>query len=190
VLLPQLLDDLRSRRGLVAEHTPAGPVHEGVDHVVRKAVRVGREGLRRNDAHQLPVARRRVLSLRPLDEPARHGGCAGLRGATLERLHVAEAERLEARQVQSSDCSGDVAQGVRALVAVLCGVRQLAGSDRVEHDDARPGHPAILGTPVSNALGLLAFVAYVLAVVGVAAGVTWVVVRLTPEKKPGGQARS
>ena len=43
---------------------------------------------------------------------------------------------------------------------------------------------------MSNALGLLAFVAYVLAVVGVAAGVTWVVVRLTPEKKPGGQARS
>jgi hypothetical protein len=36
---------------------------------------------------------------------------------------------------------------------------------------------------VSNALGLLAFVAYVLAVVGVAAGVTWVVVRLTPTRK-------
>jgi H+/Cl- antiporter ClcA len=43
---------------------------------------------------------------------------------------------------------------------------------------------------VSNALGLLAFVAYVLAVVGVAAGVTWIVVRLTPAKKPDGPARS
>jgi hypothetical protein len=38
---------------------------------------------------------------------------------------------------------------------------------------------------VSTALGLLAFVAYVLAVVGVAAGVTWIVVRLTPTRKPG-----
>ena len=43
---------------------------------------------------------------------------------------------------------------------------------------------------MSNVLGLLAFVVYVLAIVGVAAGVTWIVVRLTPpQKKPSGQAR-
>jgi H+/Cl- antiporter ClcA len=43
---------------------------------------------------------------------------------------------------------------------------------------------------VSTALGLLAFVAYVLAIVGVAAGVTWVVVRITPSRKPSGSAQS
>jgi hypothetical protein len=43
---------------------------------------------------------------------------------------------------------------------------------------------------VSTALGLLAFVGYVLVVVGAAAGVTWVVVRLTPARKPGGETRS
>ncbi|HEY3549640.1 MAG TPA: hypothetical protein VGK69_01090 [Gaiellaceae bacterium] len=43
---------------------------------------------------------------------------------------------------------------------------------------------------MSTALGLIAFVGYVLAVVGVAAAVTWVVVRLTPTRKPGGQAGS
>jgi hypothetical protein len=43
---------------------------------------------------------------------------------------------------------------------------------------------------VSTALGLIAFVGYVLAVVGVAAAVTWVVVRLTPTRKPGGPERS
>jgi hypothetical protein len=43
---------------------------------------------------------------------------------------------------------------------------------------------------VSNALGLLAFVGYVLVVVGVAAGVTWLVVRLTPERKSDRAARS
>jgi hypothetical protein len=42
---------------------------------------------------------------------------------------------------------------------------------------------------VSNALGLLAFAAYVLAIVGVAAGVTWIVVRLTPPQKPGRPAK-
>ena len=43
---------------------------------------------------------------------------------------------------------------------------------------------------MSNVLGLLAFVAYVLAIVGLAAAVTWVVVRLTPSRKPDGPARS
>ena len=43
---------------------------------------------------------------------------------------------------------------------------------------------------MSNALGLLAFVVFVLVVVGVAAAVTWVVVRLTPSRKPGGETRS
>ena len=43
---------------------------------------------------------------------------------------------------------------------------------------------------MSNALGLLAFVVFVLLVVGVAAGVTWVVVRLTPTRTPGGESRN
>jgi hypothetical protein len=41
---------------------------------------------------------------------------------------------------------------------------------------------------VSTALGLLAFVGYVLATVGAAAAVTWVVVRLTPNRKADGSA--
>jgi hypothetical protein len=43
---------------------------------------------------------------------------------------------------------------------------------------------------VSTVLGLLAFVVYVLAIVGVAAAVTWVVVRLTPTSKPNRSAQS
>jgi hypothetical protein len=37
---------------------------------------------------------------------------------------------------------------------------------------------------MTTALGLLAFVLYITAVVGVAAGVTWLVVRLSPPKRP------
>jgi hypothetical protein len=43
---------------------------------------------------------------------------------------------------------------------------------------------------VSNVLGLLAFALYVAVIVGTAAGVTWVVVRLTPSKKPPSSAES
>jgi hypothetical protein len=37
---------------------------------------------------------------------------------------------------------------------------------------------------MQDALGLLGFVVYIAVIVAVAAGVTWVVVRLTPAKKP------
>jgi hypothetical protein len=43
---------------------------------------------------------------------------------------------------------------------------------------------------VSTALGLLAFVGYVIVIVGFAAGMTWLVVRLTPSRKPDESARS
>ena len=119
VLLPQLLDDVRAGRGLVSQHAAGGLVHERVDHVVREAVRIGRKCLRGDDPHVLPVARRRVLPLRALEEPAGDCRCAWLRRASLERLDVAEAERLETRQVEPADGSGDVSERVRPFVPVL-----------------------------------------------------------------------
>jgi hypothetical protein len=43
---------------------------------------------------------------------------------------------------------------------------------------------------VANVLGLIAFIGYVAAVIGIAAGVTWIVVRLTPPSKPGGNTQT
>jgi hypothetical protein len=44
---------------------------------------------------------------------------------------------------------------------------------------------------MANVLGLLAFAAYVVLIVGFAAAITWLVVRLTPpQKKPDGSAPS
>jgi hypothetical protein len=46
---------------------------------------------------------------------------------------------------------------------------------------------------MSTILSLLAFAAYVVVIVGLAAGITWVVVRLTPPQKkpkPGGPTQS
>src|SRR5579862_4612343 len=81
MLLAELLDDLGAGGGLVAEDTAARAVHERVDDVVGEAVRVRRERRGRDDPHVLPVARRRVLALRSLDEPAGDGGRARLRRA-------------------------------------------------------------------------------------------------------------
>jgi hypothetical protein len=43
---------------------------------------------------------------------------------------------------------------------------------------------------VSTALGLLAFVLFIALVIGAAAGVTWIVVRVTPIKKPNATSKS
>ena len=37
---------------------------------------------------------------------------------------------------------------------------------------------------MSNVLGLIAFIVYIALVIGFAAGVTWLVVKLSPAKKP------
>jgi hypothetical protein len=37
---------------------------------------------------------------------------------------------------------------------------------------------------MKDILGLLAFVVYIAVVIGVAAGITWIVVRLSPSKTP------
>jgi hypothetical protein len=37
---------------------------------------------------------------------------------------------------------------------------------------------------VSTVLGLIAFVVFIAAVIAAAAGITWVVVRISPAKKP------
>ncbi len=144
VLLAELVDDLGARRGLVADHSPPRPVRERVDDVEREAVRVRRKGLRGDDAHELPVARRRVLPLRAFEQPAGDRRRTRLRRATLELLDVAQPQRLETRQIEPADCLGDVAERVGALVPVLGRIRQLSGPDGVEDDDARPWHGGIL----------------------------------------------
>jgi hypothetical protein len=140
VLLAQLLDDLRARRGLVAENAATGLVHERVDDLVRKAVRVRRERRRRDDTHQLPVAGGGVLALRTLEQPAGDRWSPGLRRAAFERHDVAETECLEVREVEPADRLRDVAERVRALVPVLAGIRQLPCPDRVEDDHTRTRH--------------------------------------------------
>ena len=146
VLLAVLLDHLGSRRGPVAEHAAPGAVHEGIDHLVGEAVRIGREGHRRDDAHQLPVPRRRVLAFRPLEQPTRDGRGARLRGAPFERLDITEPERLEIGQVEAPDRTSDVPQRVRAFVSPLGRIWQRTRADGIEHDHTGPRHAGSLRT--------------------------------------------
>ena len=144
VLFSELLDDLRSRGGPVADDPAARLVHERVDHLVREAMRVCRERGRRDHAHHLPVTRGRVLALRALHQSPGNCGRPGLRRAAFQRDDVSEPERLEIGQVEASDRAGHVAESVGAFVPVLRCVRQLTSADGIEHDHARPRHGGIL----------------------------------------------
>ena len=55
-----------------------------------------------------------------------------------ERQDVAEPERLQHRQVEPAGGLGDVPERVRARVAVVGGVGQLAGAAGVDDDDEGP----------------------------------------------------
>ena len=119
---------------------------------------------------------------------ARDGRGARLRRATVERRHVAEPERLEVRQVEAADGAGHVPERVRALVAVVGRVGQLAGSDRIEHDDARAGHPAILRSTRGHVLGILELIAWILAVTSLAGVITYAVIKIFPGKEEAAPA--
>src|SRR5262249_46894742 len=92
VLLAELLDDLGAACGLVPQHAAGRRGQERVDHMVREAVRIGRERLRRDDAHQLPVPERRVLALGTLDQAPGDRRRSRLRRTALELFDVAEPE--------------------------------------------------------------------------------------------------
>ena len=103
-----------------------------------------------------------------------------MRRAALHRLDVPEPESLERGQVETADGTGDVGESVGPLVAELCSVRQFARSDGVKDDDARSRHGASYPTSVADALGLVGIAVFIVCVVALAAGVTWLVVRLSP----------
>ena len=105
------------------------------------------------------------LPLRALDEPAGDRGRAGLRRAALERLDVPEPERLEVRQVEASDRPRDVPERVGAVVAVLGGVGQRAGPDRIQHDHARAAACGYSRSAMMNVLGLLGIVVFFASVI-------------------------
>src|SRR5262249_10852842 len=184
VLLAELLDDLGPARRTVAENAATGAVHERIDHLVGEAERVRRHRLRRDDAHELPVAGCRVLALRALDQAAGDRGRARLRRATFERLDVAQPERFQRRQVEAADGPGDVRQRVGAFVTEVRRIRQLARPDGVQDDDARTRHIRGYPTHVETVLGIIGLAVFVAFIISLAAGVTWIVVKLSPTPGP------
>ena len=84
-------------------------------------------------------------------------------GSTLPR-----PERLEVRQVEAPYGASNVPEGVRALVAVFGGVRKLAGTHGIEHDDTRPRHAGYSRSTMMDVLGLLAMLVFCAAVIALA----------------------
>ena len=115
-----------------AEAAAGGGLQPGHE-LRRQPVRVRGQRLGRHDAHQLPVAGRRVLARAEVMEDTVKRGVRGPRHPA-NRPEVAEAQALERGQLEPADRVGDVAQRVRARVAVVRGVGLGTGAEGVDHD--------------------------------------------------------
>ena len=129
------------------------------------------------------MAGRRVLALRALEQPTRDRRGARLGRAALERLDVAEPERLEVGQVEAPDGASDVSERVRAFIPPLGSIWQRTGADGIEHDHAGPRHAGSLRATWMTVLGLIELLFYVLAILTLSAAVTYAVVRISPAKR-------
>jgi hypothetical protein len=135
VLDSEPVDDLRARGRLVPED--AGNLrarHERIDDFGRESVGKDGEGAVERTAHHLPVTGRRVLARRALERAAERAG--RMRGAR-HRAHAfdrAEAERCEARHVETSGRFDEVVERVRAGVAERGRVGQRPDPERIEDD--------------------------------------------------------
>ena len=183
MLLAELLDDLRPARRLVAEHAAAGAVHERVDHLVGEAVRVGRHRLRRDDAHQLPVARSSCPC--PSSARASRPAIAGAPGCGAQPSSGSMLPKPSASSVGRS--RPPTARATLARVFDPSSPNSAAsGSSPAptasKHDDARARHPRSYPTSVENVLGLHRDRSSSSScMIALAAGVTWVVVRVSPD---------
>ena len=132
VLFAELVEDHRPRRRLVAERLPADAPLVFGDDVGRKSVRIGAERILDDEPHHFPMPGRRVLPRADLGHPPERA--ARRLGRCRLRKRVQQPEPREGRQRRMLRVE-HVAERVRALVAEVFRVRQLADAEGVTDDD-------------------------------------------------------
>jgi hypothetical protein len=134
MLRAQLLNDLGSRRRLVAKDLLPEVFLEGPENLRRKPVRIERERALHDEPHHFPVTRRRVLSRRELVGLSAGAGCPASAGGIEESE---QSERLEVRQ-RGRYAIENVTERVGAGVAVRVRIRSGAHAETVADDDQYP----------------------------------------------------
>ena len=136
LLAAVVVDDLRARVRLVADDLAAERLLELCDDFRREAVGVRRHRALRDDARDLPVARRRVLATRELAQTGKGADWLSLRRAAADAVDVEEAELLHVRRIVLLR-SDDGAQRVAVAVAKFLRIRLCADAEAVENNDER-----------------------------------------------------
>jgi hypothetical protein len=149
VLGAQLLQDFRSRSGLVAQDLAADASLEGLHDLRREPFGVDAEGVFGDDARHLPVAGGGVLARAALGHLPE--GAIGARAtrAIERRSQVAEAEAGQIRN-RHRPRRQDMAEGVASLVAEGGGVGRLANPEPIANDDDRAPEGAAHGPSIQR----------------------------------------
>ena len=155
-------------------------VHERVDHLVAGS-RAGRSAspVGVDDPHQLPVAGRRVLAARALEQPARRrrarpAAAGSPRAARRCRGRAPPSSAGRARRRRARRCRACSSPRRRSRL------RREAPPHRRHRARSRTrearGYPTCRG----RTLGLIGVAIFIVCVIALAAGITWLVVRLCP----------
>jgi len=148
MFLAQLVEDHRAGRRTVTQDATPRTARELRDQRIGKPVRVGRERFREDEAAELPVTGRAVLTRthRLQDAVRRHRGRH--RSEAPDRRTATEPEALEVREYQPTDVAGDIPQGIAPGIAVRRRIRCGAASQPIEDDDRRATRAAHGSAPL------------------------------------------
>lgn len=128
-------DDGRPAGHAVADDRPPRIPREGVDHLGRKPLRIGRERAREMQPGDLPVPGGGVLAARPRQHHAEPAHRMRHRCHPRNGRGIPQAKSLQIRKIQPADRTREIPQGITAPVAVRRRIRSLPTTDSIEHDD-------------------------------------------------------
>ena len=134
VLCAQFFDDLRARSGNVAEDSRnAGLADEASDEGGGKSIRVRGKRMLENYSSHLPVARRRVFSVRAQSATSVRTSRITCRRHALKRADVSQTKALQVWQTHFARLE-NMPKRVRAGVAPLRRIRHRTDAGAIKND--------------------------------------------------------
>ena len=134
MLLPIIMDDLRPRIRLIAEHPAPESLLQLRDHPGGKPIRERRHRLLRDDPRDLPMPRRRILAARQLPAAPERSQGGRLLLAAVHTINVEHAQLFQIRSIILIR-SYDGLQRMAVMIPELCRVRQCPHAKTIQHNN-------------------------------------------------------
>ena len=133
------LDDLGARPRCISQHAASRGLAEGLQNLLGEAVRVGRQGIFRDQAGDLPMADGGILARRGLVQTGNRAALRLRLGQIVHAVDVAEAVGDQVGNMELFRC-GAAFQRVDTVISELCGVGRFAAAAGIQNDQKDTFH--------------------------------------------------